>query len=131
MKARDPGRRDTPGKVLQERRSLRERGRMGNSVWNAPRALRLSADAADRSPSRRVRLRDRDALGQTLADVLRDVRAASLRRRERLKRVLRGRARGELRFRFADARRQRLGVEGDRPYEATSGWSSKASEAES
>eukprot|EP00982_Pelagococcus_subviridis_P011552 31094-Pelagococcus_subviridis.AAC.3 len=32
LKARDPGRRETPGKVLKERRSPRERGRMGASV---------------------------------------------------------------------------------------------------
>ena len=32
LKARDPGRTDTPGKVLKERRSPRERGRMGTSV---------------------------------------------------------------------------------------------------
>ena len=32
LKARDPGRRDTPGKVLKDRRSPRERGRMGTSV---------------------------------------------------------------------------------------------------
>jgi len=32
----DPGRRETPGKVLKERRSPRQRGRMGTSVQNAP-----------------------------------------------------------------------------------------------
>ena len=32
LKARDPGRRETPGKVLKERRSPRQRGRMGTSV---------------------------------------------------------------------------------------------------
>ena len=32
LKARDPGRRDAPGKVLKDRRSPRERGRMGTSV---------------------------------------------------------------------------------------------------
>eukprot|EP00982_Pelagococcus_subviridis_P014546 31340-Pelagococcus_subviridis.AAC.9 len=30
------GRRDTPGKVLKDRRSPRGRGRMGTSVWDAP-----------------------------------------------------------------------------------------------
>ena len=32
LKARGDGRRDAPGKVLKERRSPRERGRMGTSV---------------------------------------------------------------------------------------------------
>jgi len=32
LKARDPGRRDTLGKVLKDRRSPRRRGRMGTSV---------------------------------------------------------------------------------------------------
>ena len=32
LKARDPGRREAPGKVLKDRRSPRERGRMGTSV---------------------------------------------------------------------------------------------------
>jgi hypothetical protein len=32
LKARDPGRRDAPGEVLKDRRSPRERGRMGTSV---------------------------------------------------------------------------------------------------
>jgi hypothetical protein len=32
LKARDPGRRDAPGKVLKDRRSPRQRGRMGTSV---------------------------------------------------------------------------------------------------
>jgi len=37
LKARDPGRRDAPGRVLKDRRSPRERGRMGTSVnRNAP-----------------------------------------------------------------------------------------------
>ena len=41
LKARDPGRRDAPGKVIKERRAPRERGRMGTSVI-------VDADAADR-----------------------------------------------------------------------------------
>eukprot|EP00982_Pelagococcus_subviridis_P015452 31401-Pelagococcus_subviridis.AAC.3 len=32
LKARDPGRRETTAKVLKDRRSQRERGRMGTSV---------------------------------------------------------------------------------------------------
>ena len=37
LNARDPGRRDAPGKVLKDRRSPRRRGRMGTSVrQNAP-----------------------------------------------------------------------------------------------
>jgi hypothetical protein len=38
LKARDPGRRESPGeKVLKKRRPQRERGRMGTSVrWDAP-----------------------------------------------------------------------------------------------
>ena len=35
LKARDPGRRETPAKVLKDRRSPRERGRMGTSVERA------------------------------------------------------------------------------------------------
>eukprot|EP00982_Pelagococcus_subviridis_P016377 31475-Pelagococcus_subviridis.AAC.10 len=35
----DPGRRDAPGKVLKERRSPRQRGRMGTSVQNAPQPV--------------------------------------------------------------------------------------------
>eukprot|EP00982_Pelagococcus_subviridis_P010998 31046-Pelagococcus_subviridis.AAC.4 len=32
LKAGDPGRRETPGKVLKDRRSPRQRGRMGTGV---------------------------------------------------------------------------------------------------
>jgi hypothetical protein len=32
LKARDPGRRDAPGKLLKDRRSPRRRGRMGPGV---------------------------------------------------------------------------------------------------
>ncbi|EEH51364.1 uncharacterized protein MICPUCDRAFT_54519 [Micromonas pusilla CCMP1545] len=32
LKARDPGRREPPAKVLKDRRSPRQRGRMGTSV---------------------------------------------------------------------------------------------------
>ena len=51
LKARDPGRRDTPGKVLKDRRSPRRRGRMGTSVWDAPeRARRGSRRCLSASP---------------------------------------------------------------------------------
>jgi hypothetical protein len=61
LKARDPGRRDAPGKVLKDRRSHRQRGRMGTSVHTcrptrlmSPRR-RLGRDPFDRSARRRRR----------------------------------------------------------------------------
>ena len=56
LKARDPGRRDAAGKVLKDRRSPRERGRMGTSVWDAPdpsgaRALRAARGRSRRAPA--------------------------------------------------------------------------------
>ena len=46
LKARDPGRRESPAKVLKDRRSPRERGRMGTS---------LGGGANDRSINRSIR----------------------------------------------------------------------------
>ena len=47
MKPRDPGRRDAPGKVLKERRSPRQRGRMGTSVRRTHLRVALVADERD------------------------------------------------------------------------------------
>ena len=51
LKARDPGRRDTTGKVLKKRRSPRRRGRTGTSVQNAPSRAAQSSPAATCSPA--------------------------------------------------------------------------------
>jgi len=51
LKARDPGRRDTTGKVLKDRRSPRRRGRTGTSVQNAPSRAAQSSPAATCSPA--------------------------------------------------------------------------------
>ena len=54
LKPRDPGRRETPGKVLQDRRSPRRRGRMGTSVRRTRlhRPSRASNDRLLASPQR-------------------------------------------------------------------------------
>eukprot|EP00982_Pelagococcus_subviridis_P015589 31412-Pelagococcus_subviridis.AAC.17 len=60
LKARDPGRRDAPGKVLKDRRSPRQRGRTGTSVQqNAPELQ--DARAVGRAPrrARHARVRER------------------------------------------------------------------------
>ena len=46
MKARDPGRRETPGKVLKDRRAPGERGRMGTGVRRTRLGERLERRAA-------------------------------------------------------------------------------------
>eukprot|EP00982_Pelagococcus_subviridis_P016092 31450-Pelagococcus_subviridis.AAC.16 len=47
------GRRDTPGKVLKERRSPRERGRMGTSVnQNVPVCRRRGSSRCRRAKTR-------------------------------------------------------------------------------
>ena len=64
MKARDPGRRKTPGKVLKERRSPRRRGRMGTSVQNepaGPRPAPLPPPPPPPPPSRVVARRSRSS----------------------------------------------------------------------
>eukprot|EP00982_Pelagococcus_subviridis_P016147 31456-Pelagococcus_subviridis.AAC.1 len=51
LNARDPGRRETTGKVLKERRSPRRRGRMGTNRYATPSREEASVDA--RGPHRR------------------------------------------------------------------------------
>ena len=83
MKARDPGRRDAPGKVLKDRRSPRRRGRMGTSVWDAPSWRRPRARRSGRGVSRR-RARCRRSSRRRSVDI--DGRGGTI-----------GRARGEVR----------------------------------
>eukprot|EP00982_Pelagococcus_subviridis_P005637 29750-Pelagococcus_subviridis.AAC.2 len=61
MKARDPGRRDATGKVLKERRSPRERGRMGTSVRSDRTHLRLGVLFVDAQLLEHVRRYQREA----------------------------------------------------------------------
>ena len=139
LKARDPGRRETPGKVLKDRRSPRRRGRMGTSVrQNAPEILpRVDQRAALVAPLREVRLQPRSVhlsslhLGRVeplvhLQDVVHEVLVRDVVLAERpLQR--RGFAVGIVSVDDVDG----FADEGNCPYEATSGWSSMASEAES
>eukprot|EP00982_Pelagococcus_subviridis_P010306 30985-Pelagococcus_subviridis.AAC.3 len=60
LKARDPGRRESPGeKVLKDRRSPRRRGRVGTGVrrTNAPDSRRFSRNARTTRPIRARRSR--------------------------------------------------------------------------
>jgi len=45
LKARDPGRREMPRKVLKDRRSPRRRGRMGTSVRRTHQTITAALDA--------------------------------------------------------------------------------------
>ena len=66
MKARDE-RRDAPGKVLKDRRALRERDRMGTSVRDDGRALKnpVSRFAASKASSPAARASDARDCGDT------------------------------------------------------------------
>eukprot|EP00982_Pelagococcus_subviridis_P004342 29130-Pelagococcus_subviridis.AAC.6 len=89
LKARDPGRRETPGKVLKDRRSPRRRGRTGTSV-NEERAREDQRDAPrecgrreeDHVPAERAR--EREPRAETVAQ------DAHERVPDRAARVLRG-----------------------------------------
>jgi len=94
LNARDPGRRDTPGKVLKDRRSPRERGRVGTSV----RKSRLKLEPLQLlQPQHRVfgvqeRLRDRVLRRPEFRERARDVLGGGPARvRERVRRARRPR----------------------------------------
>jgi len=63
LKARG-GRRDAPGKVLKDWRSPRQRGRMGTSVWDAPRHR-----VHDRAEREREERADRELSGELREEV--------------------------------------------------------------
>ena len=115
------GRRETPAKVLKDRRSPRQRGRMGTSVrWDEPErgASRRAVDSVTQedASSRDEQLRAFQEHGE-------------LSNRERRRRLVRELDRGVDLFVRRRLRRSRLTfhVLGVVPYEAMSGWSSKAS----
>ena len=120
LKARGGGRRETTGKVLKKRRSPRERGRMGTSVYRT----RLSVEA------HRPLVEERDVIRALLRREAFDEALVHLRGAAQHVQVLAHRGEnlrsldldGDVRVRARELRAI--------PYKAMSGWSSQASEAE-